>query len=174
MKTGEGCRESQITEEVDDTSVQTPALSRQSPLIKLPILLPHNKIEHQGVSKYVCLLVHTQRHTHLDTHCHGNTDSADQPEWHQCGRPSLPWRQRERKKEGDREQQHQPSFATLLTRAPPRSRLSTTCLRAESRDAAVEDITKKKDFCYLTFYLWCSTQWNTFFYTQTHIQNQRL
>lgn len=135
MKTGEGCRESQITEEVDDTSVQTPALSRQSPLIKLPILLPHNKIEHQGVSKYVCLLVHTQRHTHLDTHCHGNTDSADQPEWHQCGRPSLPWRQRERKKEGDREQQHQPSFATLLTRAPPSStQIQTLHHLPESRE----------------------------------------
>lgn len=43
----------------------------------LPVRPTHNKTEHRGVSKYVCL-----SQTHLDTHCYGNTDSAGRPEWH--------------------------------------------------------------------------------------------
>lgn len=48
-------------------ATRTPALSRQSPLIKLPILPPYNEIEHRGVAKCVCLLLHTHTHTQRHT-----------------------------------------------------------------------------------------------------------
>lgn len=72
-------------------ATRTPALSRQSPLIKLPILPPYNEIEHRGVAKCVCLLLHTHTHTHPKTHryCHSNADSTTQKERQQCGSLSL-------------------------------------------------------------------------------------
>lgn len=70
-------------------ATRTPALSRQSPLIKLPILPPYNKIEHRGVAKCVCLLLHTHAHPKTHRYCHSNADSTTQKERQQCGSLSL-------------------------------------------------------------------------------------
>lgn len=70
-------------------ATRTPALSRQSPLIKLPILPPYNEIEHRGVAKCVCLLLHTHAHPKTHRYCHSNADSTTQKERQQCGSLSL-------------------------------------------------------------------------------------
>lgn len=70
-------------------ATRTPALSRQSPLIKLPILPPYNEIEHRGVAKCVCLLLHTHAHPKRHRYCHSNADSTTQKERQQCGSLSL-------------------------------------------------------------------------------------
>lgn len=61
---------------------ETPARTQQSPLIELPLPPPHNKTARRGVSKHVRLPHRRAQKTHLNTHCHGNADSAGQPEWH--------------------------------------------------------------------------------------------
>lgn len=70
-------------------ATRTPALSRQSPLIKLPILPPYNEIEHRGVAKCVCLLLHTHAHPKTHRYCHSNADCTTQKERQQCGSLSL-------------------------------------------------------------------------------------